>query len=139
MANMAYSIARDVPLLAGCNHDDAQDGLAWFRRRDVAPGELLMTENEHGGEFFLVVSGTIAVSRDGEAVRTLEGPTFVGEGAMLGLGVRSATIRAVTHVEALATGQVGFDELLRLPGVGRQIASAVAERVREQEAMAASA
>jgi CRP-like cAMP-binding protein len=125
---MVYSIPRDLPLLAGCDDDDAADGLARFRPREFAPGEALMLENEPGGEFYLIVSGIVAVSRSDDNVWLLSGPTFVGERSMLGLGMRSATVRALTHVDALATGQLGFDRLLRLPGVGRQIAVAVAER-----------
>ena len=98
-----------------------------------------MAESDPGRQFFLVVSGTLAVSAEGRFMRLLSGPTFVGEEAMLGLGPRSATIVAVTECEVLATGQLGFDEIMRLPGVGRQIATTVAERLRAREALPTSA
>ncbi len=127
---MAFVIAQEVPLLAGCSPADLQGGLARFRHRQLQPGEVLMSEGADGREFFLISSGTLAISRGGEFVRMLSGPTFLGEEAMLGLGSRSATVTALTAVEALSTGQLGFDEMMRLPGVGRQIATAVADRIR---------
>lgn len=136
---MAFSVAHDVPLFAGCSPDDAADGLASFRSREFAPGELLMAEEEDGRDFFLLLSGTVAVSSGGRFERLLSGPTFVGEEAMLGLGARSATVRAMTNVEALVTGQIGFDKIMRLPGVGRSIAAAVATRLREREVTSLSA
>jgi CRP-like cAMP-binding protein len=98
-----------------------------------------MTESEPGRQFFMIVTGTVAVSHEGRFVRLLSGPTFVGEEALLGLGPRSATIVAVTACDVLATGQLGFDEMMRMPGVGRQIATTVAERLRGREPYLATA
>jgi CRP-like cAMP-binding protein len=131
---MAFVIAQEVPLLAGCSEDDLRCGLARFHHRRLQPGEVLIEEGSEDLEFFLISSGTLAISRGGEFVRMLSGPTFLGEEAMLGLGARSATVTALTPVEALATGQLGFDEMMRLPGVGRQIATAVADRIRGRDA-----
>ena len=98
-----------------------------------------MAETEPGRQFFMVVTGTVAVSHEGRFVRLLAGPTFVGEEALLGLGPRSATVVAVTACDVLATGQMGFDEMMRMPGVGRQIAATVAERLRGRDTFLATA
>ena len=136
---MATSVAHEVPLLAGCSPDDATNGLKWFRPRRFEAGQVMIAETEPGRDFFLVLSGTVAVSCGGKFQRLLSGPTFVGEEAMLGLGCRSATVKAVTTVEAMVTGQIGFDELMRLPGVGRSIAATVATRSRERDGALLSA
>jgi CRP-like cAMP-binding protein len=136
---MDSSTCQTVPLLAGCSAEEARQGLKRFQRLNVEAGGRLITESHPGRQFFLVVSGTMAVSRGGRFVRLLAGPTFVGEEAMLGLGPRSATVQALTKCEVLATGQLGFDELMRLPGVGRQIAATVAGRLRERDGEGAAA
>ena len=119
---------RDVPLLAGCSAHDGRNGLAPFRRATVPAGHVLISETAAAREFFIILSGTVAVSSAGRFVRLLAGPTFVGEEAMLATGPRSATGTAMTTCEVLVTGQLGFDEILRLPGVDPEIRATIATR-----------
>lgn len=69
--------------------------------RSLRPDENLIEAGEAGGELFVLVSGALAVERDGVEIARIADPgALIGEISVL-LGVdHSATVRALTPVEA---------------------------------------
>ena len=63
--------------------------------RALAAGEVLLAEGDGGGDLFILLSGELAVLRDGVKITTISQPgTVVGEISVL-LGTKStATVRA---------------------------------------------
>ena len=63
--------------------------------RTLADGEVLLVQGEGGGDLFILLSGKLAVVRDGVNIATISQPgTLVGELSVL-LGIRnSATVSA---------------------------------------------
>ena len=68
--------------------------------RSLKAGEKLIEAGEAGGELFVLVSGTLAVERDGVEIARIADPgALIGEMSVL-LGVdHSATVRALTPVD----------------------------------------
>jgi MFS family permease len=71
-------------------------------RREVPPGETVVTEGEPGDDFFVVEAGGLSVSVDGREVRRLEPGDSFGEVALLRRVPRTATVSA-TRTSVLLT------------------------------------
>jgi CRP-like cAMP-binding protein len=63
--------------------------------RNLAPGEVLITEGDPGGELFVLESGKLTVLREGVAIASIDEPgALIGEMSVL-LGTEAtATVRA---------------------------------------------
>ncbi len=105
----------------------------------LAVGATLIAEGDPGDALYVVLEGTLAVSRragTGEMLLTTVGPGAVqGEIAVLEGGVRRATVRARTPVRLVRIGRDDlFDVLAREPAVLRSLVGTVAKRLRGMEA-----
>ena len=105
----------------------------------LAAGETLMAEGDPGDALYLVLEGTLAVTRRagaGEQQLTTVGPgTVQGEIAVLEGGVRRATVRAQTRSRLVRIGRDDlFDVMAREPAVVRSLVGTVARRLRDLEA-----
>lgn len=120
-----------VPLFAGCDRREirAIGRLGDLTKRDR--GTVLMTQGRSGGEAFIIVEGTVTVSRNGDVVATLGPGEVVGEVAVLDRGRRTATVTADTPVELLVFDPRGFASLLReAPVVTQRMLAETARRLR---------
>lgn len=129
----------DVPLFAGCDRREirAIGRLGDLIKRDS--GTVLIEQGRSGGEVFIIVDGTVSVSRDGDELATLGPGEVVGEVAVLDRGRRTATVTAETPVEVLVFDPRGFASLLRAaPAVARRMLAETAGRLRSNEEPAAA-
>lgn len=91
--------------------------------RRVLAGDVVAEEGDFGDSLFIVVSGTLRVEKrrkDGPplVLNLLKPNSFFGEIALLGSGVRSATVVADTDAQLLELTRPVLDELLEEhPGV----------------------
>lgn len=104
----------------------------------IPAGRLLCEQGDVGREAFFIRSGSAVVIRDGYGVATVDPGDVVGEGALLGDGRRSATVRTTEPVTALVMNVREFLSLLELPGVGEQVRE-IAERRAGAESVAGAA
>jgi len=74
-------------------------------------GESLMKQGDSGDEFFVIVSGTVAVIIDGNKVATLKSGDYLGENALLRNDPRNATITADGATDTLKLTRDKFQEL----------------------------
>jgi CRP-like cAMP-binding protein len=97
---------------------------------DVAAGSRLTRQGDYAQEFFVVVSGSADVYRDGDRVAALEAGDFFGEVGMLSpRWERSATVVATSPMRLLVLARHQFRELLfTVPSVGARIRGAALQR-----------
>src|SRR5207249_3419091 len=105
------------------------------RIREVPEGATIVRQGERGDEFFVVAQGEAEVLvRDAgeDAVVERKGPTdFFGERALLGSGVRQATVKAATPMRLLVFDQrVFWKELGGVVAWESQVRAALQERDR---------
>jgi serine/threonine protein phosphatase PrpC len=76
-------------------------------------GENVMTEGETGEELFIVLSGTVRVTRGGADLATLKTGDHVGEMALVRSQPRSATVVSDGKSELMVIRRTEFFEILR--------------------------
>jgi len=106
---------------------------------DVPAGKDIVKEGEMGHEFYLIVSGSATVRRNGRKVGTLGPGSYFGELSILDRGPRSATVTADEPTELVVLGQREFLNVLdEVPGVSHKLLVGMAQRLREADTRALS-
>ena len=90
-----------VDQLRGCTEAQLGEVARLAERVQVGEGEVLAREGRIGREFFLILSGTVAVTQGGRRVNTLGPGDFFGELAAMNPGPRNATVTAMSEVDVL--------------------------------------
>jgi putative peptide zinc metalloprotease protein len=107
------------------------------RIREIPAGAAAVRQGERGDEFFIIEQGEAEVlvreAGDDRLVAELRAGDFFGEGALLGTGVRQATVRAVTPLRLLVIGhRIFWSELAGAVGWQSRVRAALEERERLQ-------
>jgi CRP/FNR family cyclic AMP-dependent transcriptional regulator len=97
---------------------------------DVPAGTVLCNEGSRGDEFFVIIDGEAAVTRDGEHLATLRGGDFFGEIAVIEPVRRTATVTAVTPLRFFLVSERAFQSLLDTnPEIERKVLRTLARRL----------
>jgi CRP-like cAMP-binding protein len=122
----------DAPLFAGMERAEVASALASFDEVRFPSGRRVVLERLRGSDFFLVMVGTAGVEIDGRRVATLGPGDFFGEMAVLGDGLRTASVRALTplHCVVLPNGKLQ-QLILDHPQVGVNLLHTVVARVTQ--------
>lgn len=124
-------------LFSSCSSSELRKIRSSLDEVTVPPGKMLVEEGRIGMEFFLIVSGTAAVTREGKKVATLEAGSHFGELALLDRRPRSASVVSETDMDLLVLSQRQFNSLLTsVPTISRKMLAAMANRLREADALA---
>ena len=108
-------------------------------RIQVGEGEVLAREGRIGREFFLILSGTVAVTQKGRRVNTLGPGDFFGELAALDPGPRNATVTALSDLDVLIIGPREFAAMADIPGFRDALLKSMAGRLRTVDARLSAA
>lgn len=117
---------RQLPLLAGLGPAELAEVGRKLRREPFAAGAEVVRQGEAGTRFYIIQSGQAEVvqERDGVARRlTVLGPgQYFGEVALLLDVPRTATVRALTPLEARSLERADFEMLLSnlLPAIAME-------------------
>jgi len=123
-----------IPLFSGFDKRRMQRLGMLADEVDVPAGKLLMKQGENGTEMMVIVTGSVAVERDGERLNTLGAGDFFGEIALLDRGPRTATVRAEEPSRLLVITHREFHSLMEeFPEVAAQVLNALAHRIRRLE------
>ncbi len=108
---------------------------------DILAGKVLFSEGERGDFFYIIIQGELEVLKSledgGYQAIALRGPgEYIGEMSLLHpLGLRTATVRALTDAEVLVMSRANFDALLqRYPTLGYELARVLGRRLEEAHA-----
>jgi len=92
-----------------------RDGVRLVRRR-VARGETLVEQGKPGDDLFVLLDGVFDVEVDGEVVAQVGSGAILGERAVVGDGLRTATLRAVrsSRVAVIGSDAIGRPHLFEI-------------------------
>src|SRR3984957_13636473 len=123
-----------VDLLRNCTHTQLQEVARLAERVQVGEGEILAREGRIGREFFLILSGTVAVTQAGQRGNTLGSGDFFGELAAMDPGPRTAPVTALTDLDGLIIGPRELSAMSDIPGFRGALFRSMASRLRTLEA-----
>jgi CRP/FNR family cyclic AMP-dependent transcriptional regulator len=119
-----------VPLFAGLSKRERERVARWADEIDEPAGYLLVNQGNFAHEFFVLLEGTVEVSKDGEHLADLGPGDFFGEIALVGHERRTATVRATTPVRAIVMHARDFGAMRsEMPSVCDRIEAAIRERL----------
>ena len=101
-----------VPLLSECSKKEVQalarEGKVFYKKA----GSTIIAEGMKGIAFFLVLDGTVDISRGERPLARLMAGDFFGESSLLSDRPRNATAVAATDVEMFTFTQTAFKSVL---------------------------
>ena len=130
---------RAVDLLQICTQAQLEEVACLAERIHVGEGEVLAREGRIGREFFLILSGWVAVTQNGRRVNTLGQGNFFGELAAMDPGPRNATVTALSDLDVLIIGPREFSAMTDIPGFRDALFRSMASRLRNADARLAAA
>jgi DNA-binding SARP family transcriptional activator/CRP-like cAMP-binding protein len=129
-----------VPLFASLPPSGIRFLAKTMQQHNFSPDTLLFREGDLGDRFYIVLEGRLEIIKgldtDEERLLYLRGPgDFIGEmGFLLPSGLRTASVRARTHVQLLEMTRDTFDTLLhRWPEVAVEMARTLSLRLRDSD------
>jgi CRP-like cAMP-binding protein len=128
-----------VPFLEGLDEETLAEIAARATRLRFAPGARIVSELEPGADVYVIVAGEAEISVDcGNSARQVlaaVGPgSAFGEMSSITGELRSATVSAISEVEALVLADADFDRLrARRPEVALHLVRMLAARLAASE------
>ena len=101
-----------VPLFARCSKKELRMIANLADQIEWPEGKTLIKEGRLGSEFFILIEGTVSVSRDGRKLRDLAAGEWVGEIALIANVPRTATVVTTSPIRALVLTRGGFSQLI---------------------------
>ena len=135
---------RRVPLFRDFEDTELDQIAGTIANRRFGKHQFIVREAEPGDTFYIIVSGSVSVSRiapDGREtiLSILKEGDFFGEMSMFDSSLRSASIKTLTDVEVGVINQSDFLALLdRNPKIGRLLVIELSERLRAANALIAA-
>ena len=124
---------RRVSLFRLCKDKELADIAKLCSETTFAPGTEITVEGDASADAYVVLEGRADVSVRGEKIAIAGDGDIIGEMSLLDGGVRSATVTAVTEVQALVLNPTQFADLLDRHGsVARLLMVELARRLRER-------
>jgi CRP-like cAMP-binding protein len=133
--NAKVDLLAKVPLFSGCSKRELQDLASLADELDLPEGTVLIKEGERGREFFVIVDGSVNVTRNGRRISTLGGGDWIGEIALVSDVPRTATVTATSPIRVLVVTDRAFSGLIkRSPSIALKVLASVAERLKPETA-----
>lgn len=124
-----------VPLFGGCSRKELREVSRLAEVVDVPAEHLLIRQDDIGREFFILVSGSAQIVRNGQVIGELAPGDFAGELALIDRAPRAATVVTTSASQVLVFGQREFSSVLALcPNVDRRLLERVVAQLRQAEA-----
>jgi CRP/FNR family transcriptional regulator, cyclic AMP receptor protein len=122
---------KNVPIFAHLSEKQRHVVRSLFTELDVEKGVRLTHQGDTGHEFFIVVSGTATVEKDGILVADLGPGDFVGELSLLDGGPQAATAMSNSPMTILVASSQEFATMLDLnPTVAREMLPGIVQHLR---------
>lgn len=123
---------RNVPLFSACNTKDLQKIASASDESTVPAGYKLTDQGQMGNQAFVIIDGSVTVSRNGKKVATLGPGAVVGELSLLDHGPRTATCTTDGETTVLVIDQRHFMAVLDdVPAMSHKLLANLAARIRD--------
>ncbi len=119
-----------VPWFDACTEDQLAQVARIAERLQIHAGEVILREGRLGRELFLILEGTVTVTRDGIVVNMLHTGDYFGELAAIEAAPRSATVTATTDLDVLIIGPREFEAMMDVPGFRNALLAGMSRRLR---------
>ncbi|HEY8645322.1 MAG TPA: cyclic nucleotide-binding domain-containing protein [Gaiellaceae bacterium] len=127
---MDPKVLEGIGAFSGLSRDELEKLAGWTFEVEVPEGEELLKEGKLAHEFFVIEDGAVEVRQDGERIAELGAGDFFGEIALLGGGMRTATVVATTPVRLIVMSAQEFRRMEQeLPAVADRVRAAVRARL----------
>ena len=122
-----------VPLFATCSKKELRLIANLADQVEWREGKTVIKEGRLGSELFLLLEGTVSVSRDDERLRDLTAGEWVGEIALVANVPRTATVITTSPVRALVLTRGAFLQLIEdNPSIAAKVLALLGERVASE-------
>lgn len=123
-------LLQKVPLFAGCSKGELRKLASIADEIDLREGTVLTREGRTAHEFFVLVEGTVRITKNNRKLADLGPGDWLGEIALLTKAPRTATATATSPVVALVIVDRDFRRVLtEIPSIAVKVLGCVAERV----------
>ncbi len=123
-----------IPLFASADKEALQHLESAIDEVEVKAGTVLYTQGHRHFEGYVLTSGTLSVSIDGNEVAEINGLEVIGEVALFGHNTASATVTAKTDASLLVIPYNRFDQILdENPALTKAIAKQLASRLNAMD------
>jgi CRP-like cAMP-binding protein len=122
-----------VPWFAACTEDQLAEIARIAERLSVQEGEVILREGRLGRELFIILEGTVVVTRAGRVVNEWGPGDYFGELAAIEAAPRSATVTATSDLDVLIVGPREFDAMMEIPGFRNAVLLGMSRRIREAD------
>jgi CRP/FNR family transcriptional regulator, cyclic AMP receptor protein len=128
--NAKIELLKRVPLFAGCSKSELRELALVADEIDLREGRTLVREAQSGREFFVLIEGTVRVSRKGRKLSDLGPGDWFGEIALLTKTPRTATVTATSPLRVLVITDRSFRHVVEsMPSIGIKVLESVGERL----------
>jgi CRP/FNR family transcriptional regulator, cyclic AMP receptor protein len=132
--DLKVELLRRVPLFERCSKRELREIAAIADEFQLAEDKDVLVQGSTGREFLIVVSGALAVRRNGTMVASLGAGDFVGEIALITGKPRNATVLTTEVTRLLVITQRDFERLLRdIPSIQSKVMQELAARLEPND------
>jgi CRP/FNR family transcriptional regulator, cyclic AMP receptor protein len=130
--NAKIELLKKVPLFAGCSKSELRELALVADEIDLREGRTLVREDAAGREFFVLIEGTVRVSRKGRKLNDLGPGDWFGEIALLTNTPRTATVTSTSPLRVLVITDRAFRNVVeRMPTIALKVLATVGERLEK--------
>ena len=126
-------LLKAVPWFAACTDEQLADVARMAERLRIEAGEVILREGRLGRELFMILDGTVTVTREGRVVNVIEAGGYFGELAAIEAIPRTATVTATTDLDVLVIGPRQFETMTDIPGFRKALLTSMSRRIREAD------
>ncbi len=127
---MDQDALHDLPIFSDMSRKDLERVARWADEIDLPAGYRLLEQGSFPHEFFVILEGTVDITKDGAPLASLGRGEILGEIAILEDERRTATVVAATPVRAAVMSRREFDQMrAQLPAVAQRIERIARERL----------
>ena len=128
--NAKVDLLKGVPLFSGCSKAEVEALAQTADELDVREGTVLTREGKPGREFFVLIEGTVDVTREGTKIAELGAGEWLGEIALLTQSPRTATATATSPTRILVVTDRAFRQVVeQMPSIALKVLASVGERL----------